>query len=67
MDKVAEVARIEREAVEVRLMPADLCRLAQVNPSTWWRVRQKPEKLTLRVLGKLEVAIRNRRKELADA
>jgi hypothetical protein len=67
MDKEAEVARIEREATEVRLSPARLCERAGINPSTWWRVRKQPERLTLDTLGKLEIAIKSRRTEMASA
>lgn len=67
MDKQAEVARIEREAVEVRLAPAKLCALAKINASTWWRIRKQPERLTLDTLAKLEIAIKTRRAELEAA
>lgn len=62
MDKKAEVDRIEREAVDVRLATVDLCREAGINESTWWRVRKNPDRLTLKTLDKLESAIRRKRK-----
>lgn len=67
MDKAAEVARIEREATEVRLSPAKLCERAQVAPSTWWRNRKNPETITLETLEKLENAIKAKRAESVTA
>ncbi len=65
MDKRAEVDRIEREAEEARLAPVDLCREANINPSTWWRIRKDPSRLTLKTLDKLEGAIRDKKKAAA--
>lgn len=67
MDKVAEVAKIERESVEVRLSPDKLAERAGIHRTTWYRCRNNPEKLTLDVLGKLETAIRTKRAENASA
>lgn len=65
MNKADEVARIEREAVDVRLSPINLCERAGINKTTWWRIRKNPESMTLTVLAKLETAIKKRRNELA--
>lgn len=65
MDKKAEVERIEREAVEVRLSPHGLSEAAGIDKSTWWRIRKDPDRLTLRTLDKLETAIREKRKASA--
>lgn len=67
MDKAAEVARIDRERVEVRLSHAKLCERAGVNPSTWWRNREDPETITLETIDKLESAIRAKRAEAVAA
>lgn len=66
MDKAAEVARIDRERMEVRLSHARLCERAMVDPSTWWRNRRDPETITLDTIDKLETAIRVKRAEAAS-
>jgi hypothetical protein len=67
LDKAQEVARIEREATEVRLSPAKLCERAGVAASTWWRNRKDPETITLDTMDKLEAAIRSKRQEMTPA
>lgn len=67
MDKAEEVARIERESIEVRLSPDKLAERAGVHRTTWYRCRTNPDKLTLDVLDKLETAIRSKRAEAAAA
>jgi len=67
MDKVEEVARIDRERIEARLSHVKLAERAGVDAATWWRVRKNPESLTLDTLDKLEKAIKSKRTEMADA
>lgn len=67
MDKAGEIARLDRERIEVRLSHAKLCKLAQVDTSTWWRNRQNPETITLDTIDKLESAIRAKRAEVVPA
>ena len=67
MDKATEVARIEREATEVRLSPVKLAQRAGVNASTWYRNRKNPDTITLDTIDKLESAIRAKRSEMASA
>lgn len=67
MDKSAEVKRLEKEAVDARLSPSRLSKMAGIDQSTWWRVRQNPERLTLDTLAKIETAIKARRVELDRA
>jgi len=67
MNKADEVARIDRERVEVRLTHARLCEAARVDPATWWRNRNNPETISLDTIDKLEKAIKAKREERAAA
>lgn len=66
-EKAQTVARLEREAVEVRLTHTALAQRAGLDFSTWFRIRKNPEQLTIASLDKLETAIRTKRAEMTPA
>jgi predicted transcriptional regulator len=50
------IRTLERRGAKIGLRPAALCRLAGINPTTWWRIREGhhgPQYSTLQKLQKL--------------
>jgi predicted transcriptional regulator len=50
------IRSIERRGAKIGLRPAALCKLADINPTTWWRLKKGlhgPQYSTLQKLQKL--------------
>lgn len=66
IDRSEQIKAVETKAEAVRLSPAELCRRAGVNTSTYFRARQTGN-ISLETLDKLENAIAEKIKERAAA